>query len=479
MARLIGPDESVRAVYLTAGTDRGKYAAQGMSVPLYADEALTVAADVRDEDGGTIPGTPPTLTVDAYSRIPLFQYPDGVDVVYTSINGGPAVALYARTDDRIDAVAAAVTALDAAAVHKTGAETIAGVKTFSGSLLVPTPSGGTAAANRQYVDDQIAALSGVYVPGTEVPSLEELAGGATLGTVSATSTVYLAPIPLAQRVASMLLASTTSIAASDTDYWTVKLVRIRAGSSNTLVVKHTRSSGGEAVTAGQAWTFDLSVWSNVRYVEAGDILALVFTATGVPAPWTGAVASWRYEPGVVAGTPVAAGIVADNFNRADSTTSMGSTSTGGLPWTPLRGTWGISSNRAYVATSQARNYVVVDCGHYDVSVSVKVPVAQADGGVAIRMTVAGSLVTGITANLSGLYQEVSNTLTQIATFSSSFANGDLMTIKAVGSAITVYKNGAQVGSATNSTNLTATSHGLRDSVGTTARFDDFAVAVDT
>ncbi|HEY9417125.1 MAG TPA: hypothetical protein VIQ30_20395 [Pseudonocardia sp.] len=110
MARLTGPDESVRTVYLPDGRAR----AQGMSVPLYADEALTTPADVQTTDGDTITGTPPTVTVDAYSRIPLFLYPDGdVDVVYTSINGGPAVALYASTDDRLDAAEVGLDAADA------------------------------------------------------------------------------------------------------------------------------------------------------------------------------------------------------------------------------------------------------------------------------------------------------------------------------------------------------------------------------
>lgn len=112
MARLIGPDEASRTVFLTSGANKGKAAAQGMSVPLYADQALTTAADVRSTTDQVIAGTPPTLTVDAYSQIPLFKYPDDVDVVYTSINGGPAVPLYARTDERIDGVTARVTALE-------------------------------------------------------------------------------------------------------------------------------------------------------------------------------------------------------------------------------------------------------------------------------------------------------------------------------------------------------------------------------
>lgn len=96
MARLTGPEEGVRAVYLRNGLVR----AQGRRLTLYADSALTTLADVRTVDGGLIPGS--TLLVDTSSRIPLFQYPDSVDVVYTSVDNGPVIPLYARYDSRID-----------------------------------------------------------------------------------------------------------------------------------------------------------------------------------------------------------------------------------------------------------------------------------------------------------------------------------------------------------------------------------------
>lgn len=43
-------------------------------------------------------------------------------------------------------------ALDSAVVHKTGNETIVGVKTFSSSPIVPTPTTGTQAVNKDYAD---------------------------------------------------------------------------------------------------------------------------------------------------------------------------------------------------------------------------------------------------------------------------------------------------------------------------------------
>ena len=50
------------------------------------------------------------------------------------------------------AITAGGGASDSAVVHNTGNETVAGVKTFSSSPVVPTPSSGTDAANKTYVD---------------------------------------------------------------------------------------------------------------------------------------------------------------------------------------------------------------------------------------------------------------------------------------------------------------------------------------
>lgn len=56
------------------------------------------------------------------------------------------------------------TALNAK-VSTTGAETIAGVKTFSSSPIVPTPTSGTDAANKTYVDGVVAAQDAMVFKG--------------------------------------------------------------------------------------------------------------------------------------------------------------------------------------------------------------------------------------------------------------------------------------------------------------------------
>ena len=61
------------------------------------------------------------------------------------------------TDGTIRPSALAGKANDSAIVHNSGNETIAGIKNFSSSPMVPTPSTGTDAANKSYVDGVVSA----------------------------------------------------------------------------------------------------------------------------------------------------------------------------------------------------------------------------------------------------------------------------------------------------------------------------------
>ncbi len=107
MTRLVGPDEASRTVYtIVGGVLRS---AAGLVATVYTDSGGTTLANILTQPGGsTISGS--QVTVDAYSRMPLFQFPDAVDTVYTSVNGGPVVPLYARTSSSLLGTAAAVAA---------------------------------------------------------------------------------------------------------------------------------------------------------------------------------------------------------------------------------------------------------------------------------------------------------------------------------------------------------------------------------
>jgi len=76
---------------------------------------------------------------------------------------------------------------DTAAVHITGNETVAGVKTFSSSPIVPTPSTSTQAANKSYVDG--VATSGAPDASTSTKGLIQLAGDLNGPSTSATNPI--------------------------------------------------------------------------------------------------------------------------------------------------------------------------------------------------------------------------------------------------------------------------------------------------
>lgn len=62
-----------------------------------------------------------------------------------------------KADSALQAADITSKANDNAVVHLTGAEAVAGVKTFSSSPIVPTPTTSTQAANKSYVDGQVVA----------------------------------------------------------------------------------------------------------------------------------------------------------------------------------------------------------------------------------------------------------------------------------------------------------------------------------
>lgn len=82
---------------------------------------------------------------------------------------------------------------DTHVVHNTGDETVGGVKTFTGSPLVPTPTASAAAANKTYVDNAIAGATGAS-PATSttfgmIKIAGDLAGSADAPTVPGKASV--------------------------------------------------------------------------------------------------------------------------------------------------------------------------------------------------------------------------------------------------------------------------------------------------
>lgn len=116
MARLLGPDANSRLVYVSSqGVFRS---AAGRTATVYSDAAGTILANIATYDGTATPGpviAGSTLTIDSYSQLPRFWFPDGSDTAYIKVGSGPVTPVNADYDARVDTNTTAVTAAAAAA----------------------------------------------------------------------------------------------------------------------------------------------------------------------------------------------------------------------------------------------------------------------------------------------------------------------------------------------------------------------------
>lgn len=178
-------------------------------------------------------------------------------------------------------------------------------------------------------------------------------------------------------------------------------------------------------------------------------------------------------------------LVSDSFNRADSTTTLGSTDSyaGGsaMTWGVIgTAVYGISSNQAYESTSANDNPAYVDLGANADNVRVSVDLATSSGiyntGLAFRITDNRNYFRcyGTTASLK-IDRMVNGTLTNIASVTlSGYTYPITFSVEVSGSTINYLVNAVQKGTLTDTNLQTATKHGLYLS-GTAQRLDNFKV----
>jgi len=180
------------------------------------------------------------------------------------------------------------------------------------------------------------------------------------------------------------------------------------------------------------------------------------------------------------------GSVTDNFDRADSATTLGSAQTG-QAWTATRGTWGITGNAAYSATAVDDDLATIETtqSNHRVTVNVPVPagVGAASPGIVTRFADINNhymavlaFTSGGTAPLVKLFKKVAGGYTQIGTtVTLPDQTGSVkFALSAFGTTITVLVNDVAVIRKIDSSLSAGTKVGLRQGGATACRWSDFS-----
>lgn len=163
-------------------------------------------------------------------------------------------------------------------------------------------------------------------------------------------------------------------------------------------------------------------------------------------------------------------VLADTFDRADTTSGLG-TATTGQTWTVSAGTFGILNGEAY-ATSAVNTRAVIDTGYSDGEVSVSVTVTGGQEWLIFRFQDSNNYFRfGTSGGILQLQKVESGSAQQISTFAAKLPIGGDLSVKFVGNQISLYLNGNLLETVTSTLFQTATKIGLQTQ-NTTTRFDN-------
>jgi len=221
-----------------------------------------------------------------------------------------------------------------------------------------------------------------------------------------------------------------------------------------------------------------------------DVITLTGTASTDPAP--GMIRSYLWEyvsgdrtgviadaaAGVTTFTPAAAGIT-DSFNRADSTTTLGTADTGQV-WTVHAGTGGIETNtgRNFAASTLVASVDFAATNMVTQVTTSTLPAGSNGTGVAGRLTDGSNFYLAQNQASAGafeVYKCVGGTFTLLGSVSGGGANGDIVKLVTNGTAISGHRNGVSQVSVTDTAITTGNQAGIRMDA-QASRVDVFSVA---
>jgi len=238
------------------------------------------------------------------------------------------------------------------------------------------------------------------------------------------------------------------------------------------------SSTLQSIPAGK-WTYI----ENTHTAPAGASQARVHVfMNGTPAA---SVVLWAWNAKIVEAPAYNANDQGDSFNRADSTTVLGSTDRGDVEaWTQNSGTWGINSNQAYISAAATSIATLAAASEFiDCEVTVS-SWASGTAALVFRYTDANNHIwwggtVGATATLNIVVAGVTTTWTPDSGGADfTLAAGDTLSATCSGSVIIVYRNGKQALCISTSANQSASRVGMRLTT-TVPRLDNFYLKDNT
>lgn len=167
-------------------------------------------------------------------------------------------------------------------------------------------------------------------------------------------------------------------------------------------------------------------------------------------------------------------LVADTFNRADSSTTLGTTTTGSKTWQSYgtSNVWGITGNTAYPVTPRWDYPVYVDAGaSSNLILSIKVSMYHHYQQIFWRIVDDKNYWV-----LQGedVYRSINGTWVKMATLTTDIIDNDVVRVELVNDTHKVYVNGMLGATVVDSTHQSGTKFGMSSQNGS-VRFDDFKI----